>query len=535
MAQLKCTSRQKRWRFSMTKSHANVTIVVSFRERWSLTEDTIKSIIDNTPAEQVRILLLDTGMPTEIVQQIEVFKEVFFISLPKNLHPNQARARSVPYIETEFSVFIDNDVIVEEGWLEPLLKLLEDKRVGIAAPLYMIGSNERSDKIHMAGGKWSIWPTGKKICLNERHYLMNQKISEVSEKLFTRRCDFAEFHAMAVKRDVFSLPEFFHPEINNVHEHIHASLIALRYGYETWFTPYSRIQYKATTSWTLNEQSNFRERWSIDVAEKSLKVFCDYWGVKDTPDSFEGVRIFLNEHNGRVNFLEPGVFTEKTCVLDRNALPQFPSDLLELAIEIGYSKKAVMTLYHHSVETMRLLSGVYRPDGRPFIAHLIGTAGVLVSAGANLRLVSAGLLHAALTHTNHNDSVSHGDLRSKMNASVYTLIEQYGRTNPLSKRIAHWDNMSVQEVDMVLLSVANDVEMLVSGEVRYTGRNDIMSIDEAQLAEQICLASGLPSLAASLNAARELKGESSIKISFTKHPQSFVFTSAGVRSAIKGH
>jgi GT2 family glycosyltransferase len=519
----------------MTKSHANVTIVVSFRERWSLTEDTIKSIIDNTPAEQVRILLLDTGMPTEIVQQIEVFKEVFFISLPKNLHPNQARARSVPYIETEFSVFIDNDVIVEEGWLEPLLKLLEDKRVGIAAPLYMIGSNERSDKIHMAGGKWSIWPTGKKICLNERHYLMNQKISEVSEKLFTRRCDFAEFHAMAVKRDVFTLPEFFHPEINNVHEHIHASLIALRYGYETWFTPYSRIQYKATTSWTLNEQSNFRERWSIDVAEKSLKVFCDYWGVKDTPDSFEGVRIFLNEHNGRVNFLEPGVFTEKTCVLDRNALPQFPSDLLELAIEIGYSKKAVMTLYHHSVETMRLLSGVYRPDGRPFIAHLIGTAGVLVSAGANLRLVSAGLLHAALTHTNHNDSVSHGDLRSKMNASVYTLIEQYVRTNPLSKRIAHWDNMSVQEVDMVLLSVANDVEMLVSGEVRYIGRNDIMSIDEAQLAEQICLASGLPSLAASLNAARELKGESSIKISFTKHPQSFVFTSAGVRSAIKGH
>ena len=137
----------------MSKSQANVTIVVSFRERWSLTEDTIKSIIHNTPAEQVRILLLDTGMPKEIGQQIKVFKEVFFISLPKNLHPNQARARSVPYIETEYSVFIDNDVIVEDGWLEPLLKLLADKRVGIAAPLYMIGSNERSDKIHMAGGE----------------------------------------------------------------------------------------------------------------------------------------------------------------------------------------------------------------------------------------------------------------------------------------------------------------------------------------------------------------------------------------------
>ena len=517
----------------MTKLHANVTIVVSFRERWSLTEDTIKSIIHNTPAEQVRILLLDTGMPKEISQKIKVFKDVFFISLPKNLHPNQARARSIPYIETEYSVFIDNDVMVDEDWLEPLLKLLEDKRVGIATPLYMIGSNEKSDKIHMAGGKWAIWSSGEKICLDERHYLMNRKISEVYGELFARRCDFAEFHTMAVKRDVFTLPEFFHPEINTVHEHIHASLIALRYGYETWFTPDSRIQYKATTTWTLKEQNNFRERWSIDVAEKSLKAFCDFWGVEDSPDSLQGVRTFLNEHNGRINFLEPGVFIEKTFVLDRNTLPQFPSDLLELAIKIGYSKKAVMILYHHSVEIMRLLSGVYRPDGRPFIAHLIGTAGVLVSAGANLRLVSAGLLHAALTHTNHTDSVSHGDLRSKMNASVYALIEQYGRTNPLLKRTSHWDNMGVQEVDMVLLSVANDVEMLVSGEVRYTGRNDIMSIDEAQLAKQICIASGLPSLASSLITARELKGKSSIKISFSKHPQSFVFTSAGVRSAIK--
>ena len=150
----------------MTKSHANVTIVVSFRERWSLTEDTIKSIIHNTPAEQVRILLLDTGMPKEISQKIKVFKDVFFISLPKNLHPNQARARSIPYIETEYSVFIDNDVMVDEDWLEPLLKLLEDKRVGIATPLYMIGSNEKSDKIHMAGGKWAIWSSGEKICLD---------------------------------------------------------------------------------------------------------------------------------------------------------------------------------------------------------------------------------------------------------------------------------------------------------------------------------------------------------------------------------
>jgi hypothetical protein len=120
-----------------------------------------------------------------------------------------------------------------------------------------------------------------------------------------------------------------------------------------------------------------------------------------------------------------------------------------------------------------------------------------------------------------------------MNASVYDLIEQYGRMKPLSKRAVNLDNLSVQEVDMVLLYVANDIEILISGEARCTGRDDIMDIDEAKLAKQICVASGLTSLAASLNASRELNEKSSIKISFTKHPQSFVFTSSGVRSAIK--
>jgi hypothetical protein len=45
-----------------------------------------------------------------------------------------------------------------------------------------------------------------------------------------------------------------------------------------------------------------------------------------------------------------------------------------------------------------LSSGGYRPCGRPFINHLIGTASVLVHFGFEARLIVAALLHAAYTH-----------------------------------------------------------------------------------------------------------------------------------------
>ena len=41
-----------------------------------------------------------------------------------------------------------------------------------------------------------------------------------------------------------------------------------------------------------------------------------------------------------------------------------------------------------------LFAGAYRGSGKPFIAHLVGTASILVSIRARMPVVVAGLLHA---------------------------------------------------------------------------------------------------------------------------------------------
>ena len=42
-----------------------------------------------------------------------------------------------------------------------------------------------------------------------------------------------------------------------------------------------------------------------------------------------------------------------------------------------------------------LFSGLFRPSGKTFIAHLIGTASILANCLTDIGVVKAGLMHAA--------------------------------------------------------------------------------------------------------------------------------------------
>jgi hypothetical protein len=52
-----------------------------------------------------------------------------------------------------------------------------------------------------------------------------------------------------------------------------------------------------------------------------------------------------------------------------------------------------------------LFAGVYRASGKPFIAHLVGTADILIQDRAPLAFVTAGLLHAAYAQGDFGDGV----------------------------------------------------------------------------------------------------------------------------------
>lgn len=66
--------------------------------------------------------------------------------------------------------------------------------------------------------------------------------------------------------------------------------------------------------------------------------------------------------------------------------------------ELGYARADLAQVHRGYGLAMKLFTGIFRGSGRPFLAHLVGTASVLASLRAPIAVVTAGLLHSAYSH-----------------------------------------------------------------------------------------------------------------------------------------
>jgi len=63
--------------------------------------------------------------------------------------------------------------------------------------------------------------------------------------------------------------------------------------------------------------------------------------------------------------------------------------------ELDYSHQALGDLRGAYDLARELFSGLYRPSGKTFIAHLVGTASILAECQVGIEVIKAGLMHAA--------------------------------------------------------------------------------------------------------------------------------------------
>src|SRR5215468_6814144 len=69
----------------------------------------------------------------------------------------------------------------------------------------------------------------------------------------------------------------------------------------------------------------------------------------------------------------------------------------QLAAE-GYAPADVERAARAHEVGLRLFPCTYRGSGKPFLAHLVGTASILASLRVRIPVVVTGLLHAVYTH-----------------------------------------------------------------------------------------------------------------------------------------
>ena len=286
-----------------------VTIVVSPRERFSYSRESLESIYANTNYP-FKLVYVDGNSPKYLQEYLQLKsreKNFKLIRTEHYLSPNQARNIGLDAVNSQYVIFIDNDVYVEPGWLEKLIDCAEETKATVVCPLVCIGQ-ERYSRVHLAGGEARIVlevkndRTRRKIY--EKHYFVNRPVAEVKDRLKLRQCEFAEFHCMLVRTDIFETIGKLDEKLLSTREHIDFCLTVTNAGGSIYCQPDSVVTYVPAQKFALSDLPYFELRWSDRWELASLEHFARKWDVT-TKDKYFKKRYKRLGHRRHQALLHP--------------------------------------------------------------------------------------------------------------------------------------------------------------------------------------------------------------------------------------
>jgi GT2 family glycosyltransferase len=269
-------------------NNPKVTLVVVPRERFSYTCESLESIYQHThyPFELVYVDGNSPKQTQQYLQEQAQAKQFKLVRTDYYLSPNQARNIGLQYVETEYVVFVDNDIHVAPGWLKKLVDCAEEESATVVCPLVCIGQNLHS-KVHLAGGEARIFleiKNGKqRRKVHEKHYFVNRPVAEIQDKLQRRECEFAEFHCLLVRTAIFDQIGLLDEKLLSTREHIDFSLNITEVGGTIYCEPESVTTYVPDSGFEWSDLPYFMLRWSDAWEVASLEHFMQKWDltVKD--------------------------------------------------------------------------------------------------------------------------------------------------------------------------------------------------------------------------------------------------------------
>jgi GT2 family glycosyltransferase len=262
-----------------------VTIVMTIRENYSLTLKTIESLREQTKLPY-RFILIDYKVPDSIKKSFSKYENLEIIP-SDHPYPSMSMANVITQLDTQYTIFLDNNILFKPLWLEKLIECMElDNKIGIVGPAYLWKKN----KIHMYGGDTTIIDKN----FSEVHYLVDED-ENLLKSLKPRKCDYVEYHCLMVKTDLLK-KNVLDPTLLIIHQHIDLSFAAKKLGYDTYITPYSVITYENDFKLVDdNEKAFFKTRWDYDIVEKDIAYFCQKWNLNNN-NCFDNVRDFAKRH-----------------------------------------------------------------------------------------------------------------------------------------------------------------------------------------------------------------------------------------------
>ncbi len=127
----------------------NYSITFACLNQSSYTKKCIESLIA-TDVDLTRVVVVDNGSTDATREVISSYPEIHLISNKANLGCGVAWNQGVLLLQTEWTIVMNNDVILGPGWLEGLFSAAREHQLKIVSPAMIEGSDDYrvSEKLH---------------------------------------------------------------------------------------------------------------------------------------------------------------------------------------------------------------------------------------------------------------------------------------------------------------------------------------------------------------------------------------------------
>jgi glycosyltransferase involved in cell wall biosynthesis len=477
-----------------------VTVVISPREGHFMSERSLLSVLadDAIPFD---LIYIDIASPPETAAVIGAHAAARGFKVVRHdgwTAPAAARKAVLSDVGTKYVAFVDNDVLIEPGCLKTLVDCAEETGAGLVCPLYIQAGGGMAPTIHMAGGEF-IWSKDEAHeLIGERHRMVGQPLAAVAS-LTRAKVDFTEYHYVVGRMDLVGQPDAVSDDILLIHEHLDLGLTARQRGLEVIVEPSARATYVAFEPRPLRDVDFYRRRWDEADCRASVLAFADKWLGPERTELVDKTFDYVAMRRHEVELRRQGsAGADLAAPMTRAELAQDRLSLRDQAIARGYSSEDVRLIDDAADYATALHDGLYRPDGRPFLNHVIGTASALVRYELQVDIVRAGLVHAA--HTHRPPRLAEANLSADMNripAVARMVLGQPDARAYLANAEADLLNLNLVGAAIVAVLAANETDMRLSGEYRATGRPAEMAPEALDRLASVLALFGVEGLAAS--------------------------------------
>ena len=255
---------------ALTSSESVVIIVVP-RDRFSMFPRCLEALYAYTDVP-FRVIVVAGGTDStteEYLHQLQVQKDNMSVVLvDRLLMQGEARNIALRQADERFCVVLENDTIVHENWLAPMLECMREEGAAVVTPLILWYR-----RIHAAGCMFEEREKDGAVVFH--HKIMYTGIRR-------SRIDYPENHCVLIDRQLL-------PDINIFDDvepfDVDLGLTLRKYGLSVFLEPRSVATYSAPPPLEVRDIPPFKFRWDAESWEARNRLFMQKWGVTYDPSS----------------------------------------------------------------------------------------------------------------------------------------------------------------------------------------------------------------------------------------------------------